>query len=147
LGETVVLAEGEPMQQLGLYLATMTRPLSADEDTVTSSSVEALTDKFKVVVKFTARYHPEAYRLLANEGLVPVLHMCVPVCGSLFMVVMDHVNRETAWHAVNRGELLLYDIYRDIKDAIERLHSKNLVFGDLHTPNIMVVPGRSGSDA
>jgi hypothetical protein len=142
-----VLAEGEPTRQSGVYLATMTRPLSADEDTVKSSSVEALADRFKVVVKFTARYHPEAHRLLANEGLAPVLHACVPVCGGLFMVVMDHVDGETAWHAGNRGELLPYDIYKDIKDAVERLHSKNLVFGDLRTPNIMVVPGGSGSDA
>lgn len=146
-GETVVLAEDETTRQSGLYLATMTKPLSADEDTVMSSSVEALANRFKVVVKFTAQYHPEAHRLLANEGLAPVLHACVPVCGRLFMVVMDHVDGETAWHAVRRGELLPYDIYKDIKDAVDRLHSKNLVFGDLRTPNIMVVPGGSGSDA
>jgi hypothetical protein len=43
------------------------------------------------VVKFTAQYHPEAHHLLAAEGLAPVLHACVPVCGGLFMVVMDRV--------------------------------------------------------
>ena len=146
-GETVVLAEGETMRQSGVYLATMPRPLSTDEDTVMSSTVEALADRFKVVVKFTAQYHPEAHRLLANEGLAPVLQACVPVCGGLFMVVMNHVDGETAWHAGNRGELLPYDIYKDIKNAVELLHSKDLVFGDLRTPNIMVVPGGSGSDA
>ena len=108
------------------------------------SSVDALADTFEVVVKFNAQYHPEAHRLLANEGLAPVLHPCVPVCGGLFMVVMDHVHGEMAWEAGNRGELLPYDIYEDIQDAIALLHSKNLVFGDLRTPNILVIPGRSG---
>ena len=51
------------------------------------------------------------------------------------------------WQAGNRGELLLYNIYKDIQDAVTLLHSKNLVFCDLRTPNIMVVPSGSGSDA
>jgi len=51
-----------------------------------------------------------------------------------------------AWKAGNRGELLPYNVYKDIEDAIALLHSNNLVFGDLRTPNIMVVPGGSGSD-
>ena len=59
------------------------------------------------------------------------------------MVVMDHVHREMAWKAGDRGELLPYNIYKDIKDAITLLHSNNLIFGDLCTPNIMVVPGGS----
>ena len=147
LGETVVLAEDETTRQSGIYLAIMARPPGANEDTVMSSSVDALADTVEVVVKFTARYHPEAHRLLATEGLAPVLHACVPVCGGLFMVVMDRVHGELAWEVVNRGELLPYDIYKDVQDAIALLHSNNLVFGDLRTPNIMVVPGESGSDA
>jgi len=42
---------------------------------------------------------------------------------------------------------LPYDIYKDIQDAVALLHSKNLVFCDLRTPNVMVVPGGPGSDA
>ena len=38
-------------------------------------------------------------------------------------------------------------VYQDIHDAIKLLHSNDLVFGDLRTPNIMVVPNGSGSDA
>jgi len=143
-----VLAEDEATRQLGIYLATMVQPRSADEDTVVPSSVDALADTSKVLVKFTAQHHPEAHRLLAAEGLAPVLHACVPVCGGLFMVMMDHVHGEMAWQASNRlgGELLPYDIYKDIEDAVTLLHSKNLIFGDLHTQNIMAVPGGSGSD-
>ena len=143
-GETFVLADDETTRQSGIYLATMPRP--ADEDMVMSSSVDALADTFEVVVKFTAQYHPEAHRLLATEGLAPKLHACLPVCGDLFMVVMDRVHGETAWKAGARGELLPYDVFKDIQDAVELLHSNNLVFGDLRTPNIMVVPGGSGLD-
>src|SRR5258707_7290366 len=80
-GETVVLAEDEATRQSGIYLATMTRPRNADEDTVMSSSVDALADTSEVVVKFTAQYHPKAHCLLAKVGLAPALHACVPVCG------------------------------------------------------------------
>ncbi len=146
-GETVVLAEDEATRQSGIYLATMTRPRNADEDTVMSSSVDALADTSEVVVKFTAQYHPKAHCLLAKAGLAPALHACVPVCGGLFMVVMDRVHGEIAWQAVKRAELLPYDIYKDIEDAVALLHSNDLVFGDLRTPNIIVVPGGSGSDA
>jgi len=145
-GETVVLAEDETTRQSGVYLATMARPRGADEDTVISSSEDALADTSEVVVKFTAQYHPEAHRLLATEGLAPVLHACVPVCGSLFMVVMDRVHGEPAWYAGYQGELLPYDIYKDIQDAVALLHSNNLVFGDLRAQNIMVVPGGTDSD-
>ena len=146
-GEIVVLAEDEATRQSGVYLATMARPRNTDDDTVISSSADALADASEVVVKFTARYNPEAHRLLAAGGLAPILHACVPVCGGLFMVVMDRVPGEMAVEAVARGELLPYDIYKDIRDAIALLHSNDLVFGDLRIQNIMVIPGVSGSDS
>jgi hypothetical protein len=153
-----VLAEDETTRQSGIYLATMGRPRgtdedmaghrSTDEDTVMSpSSADALAEASEVVVKFTGRYHAEAHRLLATKSLAPVLHACVPVCGGLLMVVMDRVHGEPAFQASTRRELLPYDVYKDIQDAVEMLHINNLVFGDLRTPNIMVVPGGSGSDA
>jgi hypothetical protein len=149
LGETFLLAEDERTRRSGLYLAAMARPRSTneDEDTVMLfPSVDAVLDTSEVVVKFTTQYHPEAHRLLATKGLAPVLHACVPVCGGLFMVVMDRVHGEMAWHMGDQGELLPYDVYKDIQDAVMLLHSKDFVFGDLRTPNIMVLPGGSGSD-
>jgi serine/threonine protein kinase len=144
-GDTVVLAEDQATRQSGIYLANMARPLSADGNTVMSSSVDPATSK--VVVKFTVQYHLEAHRLLANMGLAPALHACVPVCGGLIMVVMDFVPGETAFkiseHEPEEGKLP-YAVYEDIETAITALHSQNLVFCDLRTPNIMVVPG--GSD-
>ncbi|TBU52857.1 hypothetical protein BD310DRAFT_888780 [Dichomitus squalens] len=147
-GEAVLLAASEGERRSGIYLATMPwRSSNVDEETtVSSSSRDAPTDNVEVVVKFTERYHQEAHRILAAEHLAPALHACVPVCGDLFMVVMDRVHGEMAWEAANRQELLPYRIYQDIKRAIALLHSHDLVFGDLRTPNIMVVPGGSGPD-
>jgi tRNA A-37 threonylcarbamoyl transferase component Bud32 len=59
------------------------------------------------------------------------------------MVVMDRVHGELAWDVVRRSKPILSKVYEDIHNAIELLHSHNLVFGDLRTPNIMVA---SGSD-
>lgn len=43
------------------------------------------------------------------------------------MVVVDRVHTELAWQAGNQGELLPYDIYKDIQDgAVELLHSNKL---------------------
>ena len=145
--DDVVLAEDEITRQSGIYLATMARTRSADEDTVMSSSAGSLAENHEVVVKFTAQYHAEAHHLLATKGFAPVLHACVPVCGGLFMVVMDRVHGELAWDLVQLEKPIPYDVYQDIHDAIMLLHSNDLVFGDLRPPNIMVVPNGSGSDA
>jgi hypothetical protein len=145
-GEIAVLAKDETARQSGIYLATMARPRPADEDEDTLMSSSVNTPEPEVIVKFTAQYHPEAHRLLANAGLAPALHACVPVCGSLSMVVMDFVQGEPAGRAVRHGDLLPYAVYKDIHDAIELLHLNGLVFGDLRMPNIMVVPVESGSD-
>ena len=42
----------------------------------------------------------------------------MPVYGGLFMIVMGCVHGEMAREAGERGELLPYDIYKDIHDAI-----------------------------
>jgi hypothetical protein len=98
----------------------MAKPHIANEDTVMPSSVDAPANTSEVVVKFTAQYHPKAHCLLATKGLAPALYACVPVCGNLLMVVMDHVHGEMVWQARSQGELLPYNTYKDIQDAIIR---------------------------
>lgn len=147
-GEIVVLAEDEIARQSGIYLASMARPdaeMGVSSGPSASSSADSPANE--VIVKFTAKYHPEAHRRLAAKGFAPTLHACVPVCGGLYMVVMDRVHGELAWDIVKRNELIPHEAYEDIEDAITLLHSDNLVFGDLRTPNIMVVPSGSDSDA
>ncbi|EJF58043.1 hypothetical protein DICSQDRAFT_139665 [Dichomitus squalens LYAD-421 SS1] len=147
-GQAVLLAKTERERQSGIYLATMPRMSSnvGEDRMVSSSSRDAPADSVEVVVKFTERYHPDAHKLLAAGHLAPALHACVPVYGDLFMVVMDRVHGTIAWEPATRNELLPHRIYEDVRRAIALLHSHDLVFGDLRTPNIMVVPGGSGPD-
>ena len=148
-GDPVLVAETQTTRRSRMYLATMLRrpPNAGEALTGSSPSGDAPVDNIEVVVKFTDRYHADAHKLLAAEHLAPALHACVPVYGDLFMVVMDRVEGEMAWATVEaREKKLPYRIYEDVERAISLLHSGDLVFGDLRTPNIMVVPGGSGAD-
>ncbi|RDX40308.1 hypothetical protein OH76DRAFT_361061 [Lentinus brumalis] len=55
------------------------------------------------------------------------------------MVVMDRVKGEMAWRAERRGELLLYAVFEDVRNATDLLHREGLVFGDLRSQNVMCV--------
>ena len=73
----------EQTRQSGVYLANMSRPPSAGEDTVMSSSVGAPVEPYEVVVQFTAQYHPDAHRLLADTGLTERSTFAVPQCSPI----------------------------------------------------------------
>ncbi|KAG6878678.1 hypothetical protein C0992_007692 [Termitomyces sp. T32_za158] len=93
-----------------------------------------LDDGQRVVVKFASRYHAEAHRLLAERGLAPKLHHAGTEGGSLYggryMVVMDYVEGKLP-HDISEGQ------FSKVKEAIELLHSNNIVFGDLRVPNVI----------
>jgi hypothetical protein len=91
-------------------------------------------DEKRLVVKFTRKYNPDAHRLLATRGLAPQLHYVGPHAGGLTMVVMDYIHR-TTYDADHLSE----DVLKDIEEAVDLLHSEDLVFGDLRLPNIVVV--------
>ncbi|KAF5363522.1 hypothetical protein D9756_000153 [Leucocoprinus leucothites] len=90
-----------------------------------------------VVVKFVLKYHAEAHRILADHQLAPALHYAgteapvVSMYGGRYMIVMDFVEGEPAV-----GSLLEHQ-FEKVKQAIQLLHSHNLVFGDLRSPNIL----------
>lgn len=144
-GELYLLAKSPDERRSGIYLATMPKSRGADGPATGSSSSDAPDGQVEVVVKFTTKYNADAHRVLANAGLAPALHACIPVCGRLHMVVMERVHGEMAWDVQQRGELLPYTVYKDVKAAINLLHQHNFVFGDLRTPNIMCAPGASSS--
>ncbi|KAL5514058.1 hypothetical protein ACEPAG_2819 [Sanghuangporus baumii] len=91
-----------------------------------------------VIIKFTRRYCEGAHRLLAQNGLAPQLHLCVPVLGGYLMVVMDYVPGETSDMFLLRGPFTT-DILSDIRKAMELLHREGYVFGDLRLRNILIV--------
>jgi hypothetical protein len=91
-----------------------------------------------VVVKFVSTYHAEAHRILANRRLAPTLHYAstddaeAPKYGGRYMIVMDFVEEESAVSSLSEGQ------FEQVKEAVELLHSHDLVFGDLRLPNILI---------
>lgn len=88
----------------------------------------------KVVVKFTPRYNRCAHELLAEAGFAPKLHFCAPVVGGLFMVVMDYVDGKSLSQLKSP---IPAAIPEQVKEAVDLLHKKDIVFGDLRDPNIL----------
>lgn len=94
-----------------------------------------------VVVKFASSYHAEAHRILADHQLAPTLHFAGTedaggsMYGGRYMIVMDFIDGCSAPDRLSNSQ------FNQIKEAIELLHSRNLVFGDLREPNILVQDG------
>ncbi|TFK20558.1 hypothetical protein FA15DRAFT_646854 [Coprinopsis marcescibilis] len=97
----------------------------------------------QLVVKFVERYGAEAHRLLADSGQAPALLYYGDVwhdgpaegCRPRKMVVMEYVDGKV-------GEGRVSDEVREaVRAAVARLHSRNLVHGDIRRPNIVVAHG------
>jgi serine/threonine protein kinase len=97
-----------------------------------------LDDKRLVVVKFVSTYHADAHRLLAKSGLAPTLHYAgtedaaASMYGGRYMIVMDFIEGNTLVNPLTDYQ------YEEVSEAIALLHSNNLVFGDLRSPNILI---------
>ena len=100
-----------------------------------------------IVVKFVQTYHAEAHRLLAGEGRAPKLLYCSSEddrfegLTGLTMIVMEHVKGEMAHELYGNGAVP-GDVLKEVEKAVGILHTKNIVFGDLRQPNIMIADGR-----
>jgi hypothetical protein len=98
-----------------------------------------------IVVKFPQRYNALAHRLLADINLAPKLlyagtdeaptHFQV---GPSRMVVMAFIDGRTAYDIYDPPHILPDHIFKNVQDAIDRLHKAGTVFGDLRPPNIMI---------
>ncbi|KAG8908621.1 hypothetical protein FRB99_004909 [Tulasnella sp. 403] len=103
-------------------------------DAVAKSSDEQ--EETPVKVKVVPRYGKEAHILLAEERLAPKLLHCEKLDAHWTVVIME---------SIPGPNLLLagYDritprVLTDIQEAVSLLHRKNLVFGDLRSPNIVL---------
>ncbi|KIY73275.1 hypothetical protein CYLTODRAFT_440083 [Cylindrobasidium torrendii FP15055 ss-10] len=103
----------------------------------------------RYVVKFVEQYGQHAHRLLADSNDAPKLLHCGSVwgddgldrgCQPRKMVVMEYVP----------GEVLAKKATSVVRSAVEsviqKLHSANLVHGDIRQPNILIAEG-SGAPA
>ena len=89
-----------------------------------------------VVVKFVQQYNADTHRLLAAQDLAPKLRYCGidnnMRYGNQFMIVMDYSD------LLPSSTLLTVEKYNHVEKAVKILHEKDIVFGDLRLPNILV---------
>ena len=90
-------------------------------------------DDQKIIVKFTEAYNDEAHILLAEEGFAPpLLHCNRETFQDFTMVIMGYVDGKQLFQKYSDKVL------GEVSKALAILHSKDLVFGDLRSPNILV---------
>ncbi|KAF9787419.1 hypothetical protein BJ322DRAFT_1055076 [Thelephora terrestris] len=110
-----------------MYLATM-RAGDDSEATV-------------VLVKFATKYNEGAHRLLAEQvpPLAPTLHACIRVIGDMFMVVMQYISPSDGMALADILPPRPHaDVVRPhISKALDLLHAKEFVFGDLREQNVL----------
>ncbi|KAL5520795.1 hypothetical protein ACEPAF_2798 [Sanghuangporus sanghuang] len=95
-----------------------------------------LDGRVDVVVKFTARYNEAAHRLLERAELAPKLRYFARLVSSHYMVVMDYIDSPPLSDSLKQKNYL--DICERVGEAMQLLHNKKLVFGDLRPQNIVL---------
>ena len=127
------------------------------DSTNVSFIVEIKSSDRKLVIKFVERYGLEAHDLLAGEGMAPQLLYCGLLDGQtdvrspesrvqgstgargLYngpsrMVVMDYIEGTT----MDKTPHPPSDTQAQIERALKVLHDRQLIFGDLRAPNVMI---------
>ncbi|CAI2188113.1 11463_t:CDS:2 [Funneliformis geosporum] len=91
----------------------------------------------EIVIKFTQRYNVKAHHLCAKKNFAQKLFYVSNInLGGWYMIVMKYINVETLQTAnITKEE---YDVLKNIQEAIDTLHTNDIIFGDLHSLNIMI---------
>jgi hypothetical protein len=88
-----------------------------------------------VVVKFCKSYGYKGHTILSDLGLAPKLFYCEKLeCLRRYAIVMEYIENAHTAEYIRPNE----NGKKGLRLAIEALHKKNLVFGDLRRPNILV---------
>ena len=98
------------------------------------------------LVKFCETYSEDAHRLLAKKDLAPELYYYAKLRGGMKMVVMAYDPDTEDAHRAFNGQDLPSSVIEDVRKAISTLHEKNIVFGDLRRPNVLVKRVQSEDD-
>ena len=100
-----------------------------------------------VYMKFVVRtYGEEAHRLLARQvpSLAPQLFWCGEVVHGKTMVIMQDLSlgQSVDVHPRDKNEDDIAIIEKDIRAALDLLHSHDLVHGGIRADNIVIADGR-----
>lgn len=143
LADTCTLDSGEQLRFR--YLRPLKGP---DPSCATFLTVDCTKADRLLVVKFVERYGAAAHRLLAERSFAPNLLYCgdvwptdaVPGGGTpRMMVVMDYVEGQS----VEETDLIdaadaREEVHGAVRAALELLHKRGFVHGDIRAPNIMI---------
>ncbi|KAF8330247.1 hypothetical protein F5887DRAFT_1287342 [Amanita rubescens] len=100
-----------------------------------------------IVVKFVDRYGRKAHQILADQGVAPKLLYCgsprlnddEPSYQSISMVVMEYIDGDMFTVTKKKmSEESVETVRSTVRRALELLHSRGFVFGDLRPPNVMI---------
>jgi tRNA A-37 threonylcarbamoyl transferase component Bud32 len=91
-----------------------------------------------IVAKFTTEYNADAHRLLANHGLAPRLLSDEDLTGGWRMIIMEFIGGDILFEHIRNPVGDYIHVFADVKRAVDLLHSENIVFADLRTPNVLV---------
>ncbi|KAJ3993600.1 hypothetical protein F5050DRAFT_1780547 [Lentinula boryana] len=123
-----------------VFVASLSLILGADDDDDEEERGKVPVtevDEVEVVVKFASRYGEAGHRLLADAKLAPYIHYCsFEKSIGLWVIVMDYIQGDVC---CNRK--LTKPQKDSLAKAIGILHEKDLVFGDLREPNVIITEG------
>ncbi|CAG8775627.1 10609_t:CDS:2, partial [Racocetra persica] len=89
-------------------------------------------DGRKIIVKFTWDYNQRAHKLCSEIGKAPkLLYINKEVVDGFYIVVMDYVEAEQLYECNSLSHDEYKAVFKDIKEAIDKLHEENIVFADL----------------
>ncbi|OSD04890.1 hypothetical protein PYCCODRAFT_1423837 [Trametes coccinea BRFM310] len=120
---------------------TYLKRLGVDElvhnKTVFLAKAEARSETATVVVKFAYKYCEEAHAMLANASppMAPKLRYCkYEPSVQMYVVIMDYVEGLEAQTKLSRPSHT-----SSLRTAIQALHGRGFVYGDLREPNVLIV--------
>ncbi|QRV97647.1 Tyrosine kinase [Ceratobasidium sp. AG-Ba] len=113
-------------------------------DSTSRPTFTAVTGSGKqIIVKFAEQYNFDAHMALAEKELAPALLSYQPPGHSrgLHCIIMERVQAVSLheWRAAPSTNRRLEGAQKDVQRALEILHNNNWVFGDLRSPNVLVI--------
>ncbi|PKC57638.1 hypothetical protein RhiirA1_352806 [Rhizophagus irregularis] len=108
-----------------------------------------------IVVKFASKYNIQGHNICAEHNLAPQLLYSsddeeVKALGGFKMVIMEYICGIPLDQKYLKDEIKpqsCVSIIEDVKKAIDLLHEKDFVFGDLRAPNVLIVDTNDGQRA